>query len=117
MYLQEGFQPATFKSSRSERATINQQSLDYFLDEDEKEEANKSSLQVKVGAKPSKVQKCCRAVGKCFTQQLLHTLAIRFLHYTKSVRSHPCRQTLAASVVLEFRDLTMYDCKLLLLYP
>ena len=47
--LQEGFEPASFKSSRSQRAELKQQSLDYFLDEDEKEEANKASFHVKVG--------------------------------------------------------------------
>ena len=54
MCLQEGFEPSFFKSSRSERASIKQQSLDYFLDEDEKEEANKSSFQVKVCSFQSK---------------------------------------------------------------
>ena len=52
----EGFEPASFKSSRSERVSgaagaskgARQQSIDDFLDEDELEERKRTHLQVKV---------------------------------------------------------------------
>ncbi|GIL51209.1 hypothetical protein Vafri_7283 [Volvox africanus] len=43
----EGFQPATFRSSRSARQAIGQQSVEDFLDEDEREERNRTVLTVK----------------------------------------------------------------------
>jgi hypothetical protein len=43
---QEGFNPATFKSSRSQRGAAVQQSVADFLDEDELQEHNKQALQV-----------------------------------------------------------------------
>lgn len=45
---QEGFQPATFRSSRSDRAGRKEQSVDDFLDEDERAERDKAVLAVKV---------------------------------------------------------------------
>ncbi|KXZ41750.1 hypothetical protein GPECTOR_296g800 [Gonium pectorale] len=44
----EGFQPASFKSSRSSRQARQQQSVDDFLDEDERDERNRTILTVKV---------------------------------------------------------------------
>ncbi len=46
--LQAGFEPATFKSSRSDRTGAKQQSIDDFLDEDELEERKRTHLHVKV---------------------------------------------------------------------
>jgi hypothetical protein len=44
---QEGFQPATFRSSRSERGQAAAQSVEDFLDDDEREERNRTVLTVK----------------------------------------------------------------------
>jgi G patch domain-containing protein 1 len=44
---QEGWQPSTFRSSRSDRAQAKQQSIDDYLDEDERRERGRSTLQVK----------------------------------------------------------------------
>ncbi len=44
--LQEGWQPAVFKSSRAERGELKNQSVEDFLDEDERAERAKASLQV-----------------------------------------------------------------------
>lgn len=46
--MQEGWQPSTFTSSRSERSQQKQQRVEDFLDEDELEERSKTSLQLKV---------------------------------------------------------------------
>ncbi|GLI62024.1 hypothetical protein VaNZ11_004601, partial [Volvox africanus] len=43
----EGFQPVSFKSSRSSRQAVGQQSVEDFLDEDEREERNRTVLTVK----------------------------------------------------------------------
>ncbi|GAX77920.1 hypothetical protein CEUSTIGMA_g5362.t1 [Chlamydomonas eustigma] len=43
----EGFEPATFKSSRSERAGAKQQNIDDFLDADELEERKRTHLHVR----------------------------------------------------------------------
>ncbi|EFJ49630.1 hypothetical protein VOLCADRAFT_104208 [Volvox carteri f. nagariensis] len=43
----EGFQPASFKSSRSSRQAVVQQSVDDFLDEDEREARSRTVLTVK----------------------------------------------------------------------
>jgi hypothetical protein len=46
--LQEGWQPGTFSSSRSVPAQRKQQSVEDFMDEDELEERQKTSLGLKV---------------------------------------------------------------------
>lgn len=48
--MQEGFQPASFQSSRSSRAAVKAQGVDDFLDEDEKVEKAKAVVVVKVNA-------------------------------------------------------------------
>jgi hypothetical protein len=47
--VQEGWQPATFKSSRSERADRKKQAVEDFLDDDELTERQKGALRVTVG--------------------------------------------------------------------
>ncbi len=51
--MQEGFQPATFRSSRSDRAQVKAQQVDDYLDEDERRERGKATLSVKVRPSPS----------------------------------------------------------------
>jgi hypothetical protein len=53
--VQEGFEPATFKSSRGERASLQQQKVEDFLDADEKEEAEQTSVHVAVSGCPAVV--------------------------------------------------------------
>lgn len=48
LILQEGFQPVNFRSSRSDRGNVKQQSIDDFLDQDELEERSRTHLQVRV---------------------------------------------------------------------
>ena len=48
VWTQEGFEPATFRSTRDERGQMKQQSIDDYLDEDERAERGKSTIQVQV---------------------------------------------------------------------